>query len=329
MRQERLAVLEIFLVALGVMILLSLFLAGTIARPVRRLAAFAHTVRQGRGRDVEMPDFSRRRDEVGDLSRALRDMTQSLYQRIDTIEAFAADVAHEFKNPLTSLRSAVETMERTDNPENRAKLIDIIKDDVRRLDRLISDISNASRLDAELLRAEMEVIDVPAMLEAVTSIYDAVGGPDAPGSRIELTIEDDNLLVDGLEGHLGQVIRNLIDNAISFSPPGGMVRVSARRDRDNVMITVEDDGPGIPEDKVEKIFDRFYSERPDDQGFGNHSGLGLNISRQIILVHSGTIRAENRTGPRGKDGPRLGARFVVTLPVSRARRGRQEGTTSG
>ncbi|MDA0339106.1 MAG: sensor histidine kinase [Proteobacteria bacterium] len=326
-RQERLAIIEIFLVALGVMVLLSLLLAGTIARPVRRLAAFAHAVRQGRGRDVPMPEFSRRMDEVGDLSRALRDMTQSLYQRIDTIEAFAADVAHEFKNPLTSLRSAVETMERTDNPEHHVKLTDIIKDDVRRLGRLISDISNASRLDAELLRAEMEIIDVPHMLSAITGMYDGEsnGMEDAPcGPRIELSIEGDGLKVDGLESHLGQILRNLIDNAISFSPDGGLIRVAAKREQDILTITVEDDGPGIPADKVTKIFDRFYSERPESQGFGNHSGLGLNICRQIVLVHNGAIRAENRYGPRGADGSNLGARFVITLPVSRTRRPRPE-----
>ena len=327
-RQERLAIMEISLVALGVMILLSLLLAGTIARPVRRLAAFAHAVRQGRGRDVPMPKFSRRMDEVGDLSRALRDMTQSLYQRIDTIEAFAEDVSHEFKNPLTSLRSAVETMERTDNPDHRAKLTEIIKDDVRRLDRLISDISNASRLDAELLRAEMETIDVPHMLSAITGIYDSVhdgaGETGLGRARIELSIEGDGLRVDGLESHLGQVLRNLIDNAISFSPDGGLIRVTAKREQDTLTITVEDDGPGIPADKVTKIFERFYSERPESQGFGNHSGLGLNICRQIVLVHNGSIRAENRHGPLGAKGDSLGARFVITLPVSRTRRAKPE-----
>lgn len=328
-RQERLAILEIFLVALGVMILLSLLLAGTIARPVRRLAAFAHVVRQGRGRDVDMPDFSHRMDEVGDLSRALRDMTRALYQRIDAIEAFAADVAHEFKNPLTSLRSAVETMDRTENPDHQTRLVDIIKEDVGRLDRLISDISNASRLDAEMLRAEMDVIDMPALLNAITAIYDSLEAEeDGSGQRdirIELTIKDSpslsegtGMTIYGLESHISQVIRNLIDNARSFSPEGGVIRVGATRDDDNIIITVEDDGPGIPEDKCDKIFERFYSERPDSQGFGNHSGLGLNICKQIVQVHDGTITAGNRYGSSGPDGGSLGARFVITLPAADA-----------
>ncbi|MEN3976514.1 stimulus-sensing domain-containing protein [Emcibacter sp. SYSU 3D8] len=319
-RQERLAILEIFLVALSVTMLLSILLAGTIARPVQRLAAFAHTVRQGRGRQAIVPDFSRRHDEVGDLSRALRDMTLALYHRIDTIEGFAADVAHEVKNPLTSLRSAVETMERTQNPDHKAKLMTIIKHDIDRLTRLISDISNASRLDAELLRADMQEIDVPSMMREIIGVFAAhddkvIAGTSKRRPRIVLDVEGYNLVVYGIESHLGQVMRNLIDNAISFSPPGGVITISVRRNRDTVFISVDDEGPGIPDERLDEIFERFYSERPEEEGFGSHSGLGLNISRQIITVHDGAIRAENRYGPEGEVGPPLGARFTITLPA--------------
>ena len=318
-RQERLAILEIFLVALSVTMLLSFMLAGTIARPVQRLAAFAHTVRQGRGRQAILPDFSRRGDEVGDLARALRDMTQALYRRIDTIEGFAADVAHEVKNPLTSLRSAVETMERTQNPDHKAKLLHIIKHDVDRLTRLISDISNASRLDAELLRADMEQIDVPQMMREIIGIYGAMDDnatttkPRRP--RIVLDVEGTGLVVYGIESHLGQVMRNLIDNAISFSPVGGVITIGVRRNRDTLFITVDDEGPGISDDRLDEIFERFYSERPEEEAFGSHSGLGLNISRQIVMVHDGSIRAENRYSPEGPVGPSMGARFTITLPA--------------
>lgn len=319
-RQERLAILEIFLVALSVTMLLSFLLAGTIARPVQRLAAFAHTVRQGRGRQAIVPDFSRRRDEVGDLSRALRDMTQALYRRIDTIEGFAADVAHEVKNPLTSLRSAVETMERTQNPDHKLKLMHIIKHDIDRLTRLISDISNASRLDAELLRADMQEIDVPSMMREIIGIYaidseEGLTGKSRRRVRIALDVEGYNLVVYGIESHLGQVMRNLIDNAISFSPPGGVIAIKVRRNRDTLFITVDDEGPGVPDERLDEIFERFYSERPEEEGFGSHSGLGLNISRQIIAVHDGSIRAENRYGPEGEVGPPMGARFTITLPA--------------
>lgn len=318
-RQERLAILEIFLVALSVTMLLSFLLAGTIARPVQRLAAFAHTVRQGRGRQAIVPDFSKRADEVGDLSRALRDMTQALYRRIDTIEGFAADVAHEVKNPLTSLRSAVETMERTQNPEHKAKLLHIIKHDIDRLTRLISDISNASRLDAELLRADMQEIDVPRMMREIIGIYATVDEKGNPAKgrrpRIMLDVEGHGLVVYGIESHLGQVMRNLIDNAISFSPPGGIITISVHRNRDTLFITVDDEGPGIPDERLDEIFERFYSERPENEGFGSHSGLGLNICRQIVSVHDGSIRAANRYGPEGPAGPPMGARFTITLPA--------------
>lgn len=314
-RQERLAILQIFGVAVAVTALFSLLLAKTIARPVRRLAQFARQVRQGRGMPVEMPKIAKRRDEVGELSQALQEMTEALYQRIGAIENFAADVAHEIKNPLTSLRSAVETFERTDDPEKRVMLLDIVKDDIKRLDRLISDISNASRLDAELMRAEIGPVDVPEMLRALTQVYDATAKNGHPS--LELAIEDGDLTVEGIEDHLGQVIRNLVDNAISFSPPGGKVKLSAIRDGKQVIIAVEDDGPGLPSDKIEAIFERFYSERPGREAFGTHSGLGLNIAKEIVVAHNGTIVAENRPAVDEASGEASGARFAVVLPVMR------------
>lgn len=315
-RQERLAILEIFGVAVAVTALFSLLLAKTIARPVRRLAQYAHQVRHGRGQAIEMPKIATRRDEVGELSHALQEMTEALYQRIGAIENFAADVAHEIKNPLTSLRSAVETFERTDDPDKRAKLLDIVKDDIGRLDRLISDISNASRLDAELMRAEIGPVDVTKMLRALTEVYAATAKNGHP--FIELAVEDGELMVEGIEGHLGQVIRNLVDNAISFSPPGGKVKLSAIRDGKQVVIAVEDEGPGLPNDKIEAVFERFYSERPGREAFGTHSGLGLNIAKEIVVAHNGSIIAENLSASDEAGGIATGARFAVVLPVSKS-----------
>jgi two-component system sensor histidine kinase ChvG len=311
-RQERLAILEVFGVALLVSALLSMFLAGTIARPVRRLADFAHQVRLGRGRDIKMPDFTGRQDELGDLSRALRDMTRALYRRIDAIEAFAADVSHELKNPLSSLHSAVETLDLDADPSQQRKLLTIIKDDVTRLDRLISDISNASRLDAELLRSEMAPVDLVAMLVTIIEIYqETTEGDDV---SISLELSDEPLSIIGIEGHLGQVIRNLIDNALSFSPKGGSIHIVARKADNRVRIEIRDEGPGIGEEKLEAIFDRFYTERPETEGFGTHSGLGLNICKQIINVHSGEIWAENLFEAGDLDRNRIGASFVISLP---------------
>ena len=314
-RQERLAILEVFGVALMVTAFLSLFLAGTIARPVRRLAEFAHQVRLGRGRDIKMPDFMGRQDELGDLSRALRDMTQALYRRIDAIEAFAADVAHELKNPLTSLHSAIETLDMNEDPVQQRKLLAIIKDDITRLDRLISDISNASRLDAELLRSEMAPVDVGTMLKTITEIYEETATDDV---SIALDIEDERLTIIGIEGHLGQVIRNLIDNALSFSPLGGTIHIVADRLDSRVRIQIMDAGPGIEDDKLEAIFDRFYTERPDAEAFGTHSGLGLNICKQIVAAHNGEIWAENLVEADDLDRNRIGANFVISLPAGSA-----------
>ncbi|MCG8596853.1 MAG: stimulus-sensing domain-containing protein [Kiloniellales bacterium] len=309
-RHRRRDILLVFAIALGVTILLSIYLANTIARPVQRLAEAADRVRHAKGRQVEIPDMSHRRDEVGELSAALIDMTESLWTRLDAIERFAADVAHEIKNPLTSVRSAVETVARVDDPEQQKKLMSIILDDVQRLDRLISDISDASRLDAELSRAQTESVDLGQLLGALAETYDAV--IEQKELKFELSLPTRDVVVQGIEGRLGQVFRNLISNAISFSPPGGAIRLLARPQAGAVDILVEDDGPGIPQTKLAAIFDRFYSERPSDEKFGTHSGLGLSISKQIVEALGGQISAENR---RDTEGAIIGARFRVRLPL--------------
>jgi two-component system sensor histidine kinase ChvG len=302
---ERWGILRIALVAAGVTIILSLLLAGTIAGPLRRLSAAAEKVQASMTSRAEIPDFSDRTDEVGHLSKALRSMTSALYNRIEAIERFAADVAHELKNPLTSLRSAVETLPRARRAEDRKRLNAIIQHDVRRLDRLISDISNASRLDAELARQHSERVDVEQLAEAMVSIQ-----RDLAASRnIEVVMEKRSgrhaPVTMGHDSRLAQVLNNLIDNAVSFSPDGGTVRVAVATTEDTVTLTVSDEGPGIRGD-VSGIFQRFYTDRPDGEHFGDHSGLGLSISRQIIDAHKGTISAENRTD-------RSGAIFRVTL----------------
>ena len=309
-RNRRRDILLVFAIALGVTILLSIYLANTIARPVQRLAEAADRVRHAKGRQVEIPDMSHRRDEVGELSAALIDMTESLWTRLDAIERFAADVAHEIKNPLTSVRSAVETVARVDDPEQQKKLMSIILDDVQRLDRLISDISDASRLDAELSRAQTESVDLSQLLGALAETYDTV--IEQKELKFELSLPTRDVMVQGIEGRLGQVFRNLISNAISFSPPGGAIRLLVRPQAGAVDILVEDDGPGIPETKLAAIFDRFYSERPSDEKFGTHSGLGLSISKQIVEALGGQIAAENR---RDSEGAIIGARFRVRLPL--------------
>jgi len=310
-RDIRFAILGIFGIALAVTVLLSLYLAGTIARPILRLAVAADRVRHGQRRRTAIPDFGHRRDEIGDLAGALRDMTEELWNRMDAIESFAADVAHEIKNPLTSLRSAVETVARVEDPAQQRKLMDIIQHDVQRLDRLISDISNASRLDAELSRAELAPVDMGQMLRALAEMHAATAGPKAPRLTLDIASHQD-LTVPGIEGRLAQVFRNLIANAASFSPPGGDIRLSAVRDGAQVRIAVSDEGPGIPDDKLEAIFARFYTERPAGESFGDHSGLGLSISRQIVEAHGGTLKAENR---RDASGAVRGACFRVVLPV--------------
>ncbi len=316
---ERLAILKVFLIAALIMTVLSMFLARTIAGPVRRLADAAERVRRRVRSRVEIPDFTHRRDEIGDLSGALREMTNVLYSRIEAIESFAADVAHELKNPLTSLRSAVETIPLARTQESKERLFAVIQHDVSRLDRLISDISDASRLDAELQRQESAPVDLHTLLTTVITVANEVRQDD--GVKVSLSFEGGGpkaFVVPGHDSRIGQVIDNLIANARSFSTPGGTVRVTARRIRDKVEIIVDDDGPGIRPDAMQKIFDRFYTDRPH-QGFGNNSGLGLSISRQIIEAHGGQIWAENRRGVPTHDGAEplvLGARFVVQLPAA-------------
>ncbi len=305
--QVRLAIFEAFLISLALTIGVSLYMAGTIARPIRRLALAAERVRHGQGRVHAIPDLSRRKDEIGELSLALKEMTEALWRRMDAIEAFAADVAHEIKNPLTSLRSAVETAARIEDPEKRARLMAIVLDDVGRLDRLISDISDASRVDAEMSRAETGPVALAAMLDTMAEIYRGTCGDRGIRFEVERP-EGDDLDVQGIESRLVQVLRNLIANAASFSPEGGLIRLAAARDGARIVITVEDQGPGIPPNKLDAIFERFYSERPEGEKFGTHSGLGLSISRQIVETHGGTIRAENRD-----EG---GARFTMILPAA-------------
>lgn len=315
---ERLAILKVGGVASAVMIVLSLLLASTIAGPVRRLADGAERVRRRIQTRVEIPDFTRRRDEIGHLSGALRDMTNALYSRIEAIEMFAADVAHELKNPLTSLRSAVETLPLARNETSRARLLEVIEHDVKRLDRLISDISDASRLDAELQRQDMAPVDLRRLLNTLTTVANEtrLGHDVAVEVRFEGRGSNDSFSVPGHDSRLGQVVSNLLSNAQSFSTAGGKVRIVCRRVRSEIEIMIDDDGPGIGEDALERIFERFYTDRPH-QGFGQNSGLGLSISKQIIEAHGGRIWAENRPGPNDADGqPTVaGARFVVRLPA--------------
>lgn len=311
---ERLAIMRVFLVAAIVTVLLSILLASTIAGPMRRLAAAADRVRRGVKTRGEIPDFSDRRDEIGHLSQALRDMTDALFTRMAAIESFAADVSHELKNPLTSLRSAVETLPLVKNDEQRQRLLNVILHDIRRLDRLISDISDASRLDAELARQSSEPVDLWLLLTTVVSVRQETAPADSP--KVELTIANsfkDNLFVLGNDGRLGQVINNLLDNACSFTSTEGQVRVSAMRDEQEIVIIIEDDGPGIRTDVLTRIFERFYTDRPDREDFGQNSGLGLSITKQIVEAHRGTIEAKNWFG-KDKETP-AGARFIVRLPA--------------
>ncbi len=323
-RAERDNFLRVFGIAFIVSVLSSIFLARTIAGPIRRLAAAADMVRLGKSGRKEIPDLTTRKDEIGHLSGSLRAMTNALYDRIDAIESFAADVAHEIKNPLTSLRSAVETFHLAKTDEVRAKLLQVINNDVGRIDRLISDISNASRLDAELARQEAEPVDMVMLLETLVEVYDMVKKEGDPRVVLDIpTSSRGEFLIWGLEDSLGQVFRNLLDNAKSFSPRNSEIWISARkmrRDRRRyVVVQVEDQGPGIPEDNLANIFERFYTERLDKADFGKHSGLGLSICKQIIEAHRGTIRAENRKHMNDtgiEQNTVSGARFVVTLPVS-------------
>jgi two-component system sensor histidine kinase ChvG len=321
---ERLGVVRVFLVAALVTVVLSIVLASTIAGPVRRLADGAERVRRSIKARTGLPDFSHRRDEIGHLSGTLHDMTDALFDRIEAIESFAADVAHELKNPLTSLKSAVETLPLATKAADRKRLIEIARHDVRRLDRLISDISDASRLDAELAREDAEPVDMVNLMTTVVSVLNDTrkkGQPD-----VELTIQDARdgaYVVSGHASRLGQVLSNLLANARSFSPPGGHVRVIARRRADEIEIRVEDEGPGIAPENLERIFNRFYTDRPEQEAFGQNSGLGLSISRQIVESHGGRIWAENIHDDALEDAMKAGgaeremrgARFIVRLPA--------------
>ncbi len=322
LRAERRVVLLTFGFVALVTILLSVLLAGTIAEPIRRLSAAAERVRRGVNTRVEIPDFTARRDEIGHLSGALRDMTNALYNRIDAIEAFAADVSHELKNPLTSLRSAVETLAMVKTDEQRARLIEIVKHDVRRLDRLITDIADASRLDAELARAVTHPVDVARLLGAICSLANETRKDQLAEIALHVSPAPAGMesarayLVLGHDSRLSQVFRNLLDNARSFTAENTRIAVRVRRNGEDVEVRVEDSGPGISPDNLERVFDRFYTDRPEGS-FGKNSGLGLSISRQIIDAHKGQIWAENRYGkaPIGFEKPVLGARFVVRLPA--------------
>jgi len=311
-RQERMSSLAVFILALLITVVLSTYLARTIARPILRLAGAALAMREGKGRRLDDlgKDLLEQSDEMGQLANALYSSSTALWERMDAIDRFAADVAHEIKNPLSSIRSAIETLRRIEDPTQQKRLLAIITDDVRRLDRLITDISDASRVDAELSRVRLEPVDCAVMMHTLGEIYEATMDEDED-PKIVVQSPPSGLWVLGEERRLVQVIRNLIGNAKSFSPPHGVITLSARETGNVIELSVEDQGPGIPEANLEHIFDRFYSERPAGEQFGTHSGLGLSISRQIVEALQGRISAENR---RDAEGNVLGARFVVRLP---------------
>ena len=314
-RRDNEAVLRIMVMSLIVSLFLSAVLGRSIARPIRRLSMAAEEAASWpAGKRVAIPDLSHRHDEIGDLSQSFRRMTEALFARIEAIESFAADVSHELKNPLTSIRSAVDTIHLAKRPEDQARLLEVVREDVDRMDRLITDIANASRLDAELARGEMELVDLMELLDALVSSHEATrmdDGPTVTLSNLERPTESNGIYLLGFELRLGQVFSNLISNAVSFSPPRGEIKILVgsgddEKVEDCVLIQVDDQGPGIPPDNLETIFERFYTSRPGME-FGKNSGLGLSISRQIIEAHGGRIWAENKS-----EG---GARFCVTLPI--------------
>ena len=318
---QRLALMPFALVALTVNILGSLVLYLFVARPIMRLSAAADAVRLQQARAISLPDLEGRKDEIGDLARSLETMTETLSDRMDAIEAFAADVSHEIKNPLTSIRSALETLPLVKTDAQREKLTGLLQQDVRRLDRLITDISNASRLDAELNRDRPRAVDLNLLLSEIAGVYAAGHRPGE--ARVVFTPPSEPIRIIGRDGPLGQVFRNLIDNARSFSPAGGEVRLVLRRDPTDpdlpIRVIVDDDGPGIPAENLETVFERFYTSRPRGTAFGANSGLGLSIVRQIVEAHGGHVQASNRTAA---DGTVEGARFEVALPViAQSRRG--------
>jgi two-component system sensor histidine kinase ChvG len=308
-RKQRALISAAMGVVIAVSILLSVFLARTIVRPLRRLALAAHRVRLGRSREVNVPRLPSRTDEIGLLARAVSDMSQSLRQRIDNMEAFAADVTHELKNPLASLRSAVEGLERVDDLELRQRLMTIVREDVGRLDRLINDISEAARTDAELARATFDRVDLGPMIEQLVASWES--RRETGDARIAFARPRMNTAaVMGKPDRLARAINNILDNAVSFSPPGGLVEIAAARVGDQVRIRIDDEGPGVPPDAREAIFNRFHSVRPEGEGFGRHSGLGLAIARAIVEGHDGEIDVQDRD-----DAP-SGARFTLRLPAA-------------
>jgi len=316
-RAERASILRVFVLAALVSVALSILLANTIARPIKRLAAATSHPGGNSGANpngaerVQIPDMTMRSDEIGDLAMALSQMTDALYDRIEANESFAADVSHEIKNPLTSLRSAVETMDYARTPEQRQRLLDVIEADVGRMDRLVTDIANASRLDADLVRERMASFDLAELVKGLGEVFAEQAA--RMGLTLEIDLPDGPAISRGLEGRIAQVISNFLENALSFSPSGGRIRLAIRRLPDGWEVSVSDEGPGIPPENLGSVFERFYTERPEAQGFGNHSGLGLAISRQIVEAHGGRIRAENIAGPDGSAGAR-GARFTFDLP---------------
>jgi len=301
----RMEILSSFSVVLGISILLSLYLAQTIARPLKRLARAALRARAITGGAPNIPDFSSRGDEIGDLSLAVRSMAEALWQRIDAIERFAADVSHELKNPLTSMKSALETLARVTDAEQKQRLFAIILEDVSRMDRLITDIAQASRLEAELTRTAPEKINLIHLLSALVTSRNQVQSPE--NRHLDLKVDQAQISIHGVPSRLVQIMENLIGNALSFSPPEGKVVIRAATRGNKAIVSVEDEGPGIPPEKLEKIFDRFYSSRPAGERFGTHSGLGLSICRQIAEGHGGRIYAEN-VQPHG-------AKFTLELPL--------------
>ena len=324
--EERSVILTLAAIALFASIVTSLLLARTVAGPMRRLSEAAEQASHNIAARTQLPEYANRSDEVGQMAAAFRSMTKALYRRIEASEKFAADVAHELKNPLTAARSIAESLSLAKNEEERRHLVEQIQNELNRLNRLITDVSNASRLDAELARQEMRPVDITTVLRGVVTIFRDILGDDQ--RQVRLVIEDAPLegayIVSGDEGRIGQVLTNLVDNAISFSPKTGTITVRARSTPPHMEIYVEDEGPGIPEDRLEVIFDRFYTDRPDTEATeGKNSGLGLSISREIIRAHGGQISAESRfEDGSGPDDAPLGARFVVKLPLAgRTQRG--------
>ena len=308
-RSQRRVLAGVMVGATILSVLLSLFLARTIVRPLRRLALAAHRVRLGRSREVRVPRLPSRTDEIGLLARAVSDMSQSLRQRIDNIEAFAADVTHELKNPLASLRSAMDGLERVEDPELKRRLIGVARDDVGRLDRLINDISEAARTDAELARAEFEPVDLGTLIEQLVASWDT--RREKGDARIAFARpRKASAVVMGRADRLARAINNILDNAVSFSPPGGLVEIAASHIGEEIRIRIDDEGPGVPPEAREAIFNRFHSIRPEGEGFGRHSGLGLAIARAIVEGHDGEIDVHDRD-----DAP-SGARFTIRLPAA-------------